>query len=47
MNLTLHIWRQHSAGEPDRMVRYEARDINPVAGTLTKSASPRYLARSA
>jgi succinate dehydrogenase / fumarate reductase iron-sulfur subunit len=29
MNLTLHVWRQHSAGEPGRMVRYEARDIKP------------------
>jgi succinate dehydrogenase / fumarate reductase iron-sulfur subunit len=29
MNLTLHVWRQHGAGEPGRMVRYEARDINP------------------
>jgi succinate dehydrogenase / fumarate reductase iron-sulfur subunit len=29
MNLTLHVWRQKSIGEPGRMVRYEARDVNP------------------
>ncbi|HEY7636759.1 MAG TPA: succinate dehydrogenase/fumarate reductase iron-sulfur subunit [Gemmatimonadales bacterium] len=29
MNLTLHIWRQSSASEKGRMVRYEARDISP------------------
>ena len=28
MNLILHVWRQRSASEPGRMVRYEARDIN-------------------
>ncbi|MCC6859387.1 MAG: succinate dehydrogenase/fumarate reductase iron-sulfur subunit [Bryobacterales bacterium] len=29
MNLTLHVWRQKNASSPGRMVRYEARDINP------------------
>lgn len=29
MNLTLHVWRQRNASEPGRMVRYEARNINP------------------
>ena len=29
MNLTLHIWRQKSSGEAGRMVRYEARNVNP------------------
>ena len=29
MNLILHVWRQKKAGEKGKMVRYEARDINP------------------
>ena len=29
MNLTLHVWRQKSRGEKGRMVRYEAKDVNP------------------
>lgn len=29
MNLTLHIWRQKNAETGGKMVRYEARDINP------------------
>ena len=29
MNLTLHIWRQKNASEKGRMVRYDAKDINP------------------
>ncbi len=29
MNLTLHVWRQNSASDKGRMVRYEARDVNP------------------
>ncbi len=28
MNLTLHVWRQASAGEPGRFVTYEAHDID-------------------
>ncbi|MGH9632589.1 MAG: succinate dehydrogenase/fumarate reductase iron-sulfur subunit [Bryobacteraceae bacterium] len=29
MNITLNVWRQKSAKEPGRMVKYEARDISP------------------
>ena len=29
MNLTLHIWRQKNARTKGKMIRYEARDINP------------------
>jgi succinate dehydrogenase / fumarate reductase iron-sulfur subunit len=29
MNLTLHVWRQKNAAEKGRMVRYDARDVNP------------------
>ena len=29
MSLTLHVWRQKNASEPGRMVRYEARNVNP------------------
>jgi len=29
MNLTLHIWRQKSAKDPGRMVRYEMNDVSP------------------
>jgi len=29
MNLTLNVWRQTSAGDPGRMVRYELNDVNP------------------
>jgi succinate dehydrogenase / fumarate reductase iron-sulfur subunit len=29
MNLTLHVWRQKSAGDAGRMVRYEAKNVNP------------------
>lgn len=29
MNLTLHVWRQKGANTEGRMVKYDARDINP------------------
>jgi succinate dehydrogenase / fumarate reductase iron-sulfur subunit len=29
MNLTLHVWRQKSSGDTGRMVRYEAKNVNP------------------
>jgi succinate dehydrogenase / fumarate reductase, iron-sulfur subunit len=29
MNLTLHIWRQKNASDKGKMVRYEAKDVNP------------------
>jgi succinate dehydrogenase iron-sulfur subunit len=29
MNLTLRVWRQPSADQPGRMVRYEVRDVTP------------------
>ena len=29
MNLILHVWRQPSASDPGRMVRYEAHDVSP------------------
>ncbi|HET9785798.1 MAG TPA: 2Fe-2S iron-sulfur cluster-binding protein, partial [Pyrinomonadaceae bacterium] len=29
MNLTLHIWRQKNSQSKGKMVRYEAKDINP------------------
>src|SRR5579863_2556059 len=29
MNLILHVWRQKSPGEAGRMVRYEAKGVNP------------------
>ena len=29
MNLTLYVWRQPKANAKGKMVRYEARDINP------------------
>jgi len=34
MNLTLHIWRQRNANEKGRMVRYEARGVNPEMSFL-------------
>ena len=29
MNLVLHVWRQKGAGSEGRLVRYEAKDVNP------------------
>jgi succinate dehydrogenase iron-sulfur subunit len=29
MNLTLHIWRQKNASDKGKMVRYDAKDVNP------------------
>jgi succinate dehydrogenase / fumarate reductase iron-sulfur subunit len=29
MNLTLHVWRQKSPGDTGRIVRYEAKNVNP------------------
>jgi succinate dehydrogenase / fumarate reductase iron-sulfur subunit len=29
MNLTLHIWRQKDASDKGKMVRYDAKDVNP------------------
>ena len=29
MNLTLNVWRQKSSGDTGRMVRYEAKNVNP------------------
>ena len=29
MRLTLHVWRQKNAGDPGRMIQYEAREVNP------------------
>jgi succinate dehydrogenase / fumarate reductase, iron-sulfur subunit len=29
MNLILHVWRQKSSGEAGRLVRYEAKNVNP------------------
>ncbi len=29
MNLILHVWRQRNAADTGRMVRYEAKDVNP------------------
>lgn len=29
MNLTLHVWRQKSAGAPGAMVKYEAKNVSP------------------
>jgi succinate dehydrogenase / fumarate reductase, iron-sulfur subunit len=29
MNLILHVWRQKSSGDAGRMVRYEAKNVNP------------------
>ena len=34
MNLTLHIWRQKNSQAKGKMVRYEARDINPEMSFL-------------
>jgi succinate dehydrogenase / fumarate reductase iron-sulfur subunit len=34
MRLTLHVWRQKNANQPGRMVRYEARDVNPEMSFL-------------
>jgi len=34
MHLTLHVWRQKSAGQPGRMVQYEAKDVNPAMSFL-------------
>ena len=34
MNLTLHIWRQKNSHAQGKMVRYEARDINPEMSFL-------------
>jgi len=34
MNLTLHVWRQRSAGAPGRMERYLAEDIEPEMSFL-------------
>jgi succinate dehydrogenase / fumarate reductase iron-sulfur subunit len=34
MRITLHVWRQKSANQPGRIVRYEARDVNPEMSFL-------------
>ena len=34
MRLTLHVWRQKSANQPGRIVKYEARDVNPEMSFL-------------
>src|SRR5580700_11563210 len=34
MNLILHVWRQKSAGDAGRMVRYEAKGVNPEMSFL-------------
>src|SRR5579871_7064067 len=34
MNLTLHVWRQKNASDKGKMVRYEAKDINPEMSFL-------------
>jgi succinate dehydrogenase / fumarate reductase iron-sulfur subunit len=34
MDLTLYVWRQSSPAEPGRMVRYEAKGINPDSSFL-------------
>ncbi|HWR82613.1 MAG TPA: succinate dehydrogenase/fumarate reductase iron-sulfur subunit [Candidatus Deferrimicrobium sp.] len=34
MNLTLHVWRQKNARDKGRMVRYEAKDVNPHMSIL-------------
>jgi len=34
MRITLHVWRQKNANQPGRMVRYEARDVNPEMSFL-------------
>ncbi len=34
MRLILHVWRQRGPGAPGRMVRYEARDVNPDMSML-------------
>jgi succinate dehydrogenase / fumarate reductase iron-sulfur subunit len=34
MKLTLHVWRQRKAGEPGRMVKYEALNVSPEMSFL-------------
>ena len=34
MNLTLHVWRQKNASDKGKMVRYDAKDINPEMSFL-------------
>src|SRR3982074_974816 len=34
MKLTLHVWRQRKAGEPGRMVKYEAPNVSPEMSFL-------------
>lgn len=34
MNLTLHVWRQKNASDKGKMVRYEAKDVNPEMSFL-------------
>ncbi|MEX2177887.1 MAG: succinate dehydrogenase/fumarate reductase iron-sulfur subunit [Gemmatimonadaceae bacterium] len=34
MRLTLHVWRQQSAGAPGRFVRYDANDVSPEMSFL-------------
>jgi succinate dehydrogenase / fumarate reductase iron-sulfur subunit len=34
MNLTLHVWRQKSAGEPGKLVTYQAHDVSPDTSFL-------------
>src|SRR5579864_30467 len=34
MRLILHVWRQKNAASPGRMVRYEAKDVNPDMSML-------------
>ncbi len=34
MRITLHVWRQKSANQPGRMVKYDARDVNPEMSFL-------------
>lgn len=34
MNITLYVWRQKNAESPGKMVRYEAKDVNPEMSFL-------------
>ena len=34
MRMTLHVWRQKSANQPGRIVKYDARDVNPEMSFL-------------
>jgi len=34
MNFTLHVWRQRNASDKGKMVRYEAKDVNPEMSFL-------------